>query len=242
MTRPEIAPHERRILIADADPDSRLVVASVIAVMGYTPVVVQSGREAIDAATSQRLDLAILDFTIPDVDALELCNAIKKSHEGTFVPVLMLTARGTVKDKVRAFSEGVDEYLTKPFNYEELQARVKALIRIRDLTLELKAANQELQRMQQVLVATERQLAVGQLAGTAAHQLGQPLSSILLNCFLVEQFPKSDAKFVGAVAAIKSDAKRMAEMIDKLRSVNASEREEYFGSTQILKLDPDTSE
>jgi DNA-binding response OmpR family regulator len=241
MESSETQPHERRILIADVDPDSRLVVASVIAVLGYTPVVVQSGKEAIEAAVSGRLDLAILDFTIPDIDALDVCNAIKGSHDSTFVPVLMLTARGTVKDKVRAFSEGVDEYLTKPFNYEELQARVKALLRIRDLTLELTAANQELRRMQQVLVNTERQLAVGQLAGTAAHQLGQPLSSILLNCFLVEQFPKSDAKFVGAVAAIKNDAKRMAEMIDKLRSVNASEREEYFGTTQILKLDPEPS-
>jgi signal transduction histidine kinase len=96
--------------------------------------------------------------------------------------------------------------------------------------------------MQQALINTERQLAVGQLAGTAAHQLGQPLSSILLNCFLIEQFPKSDAKFVGAVAAIKNDAKRMAEMIDKLRSVDAAEREEYFGATQILKLDTEPSE
>lgn len=93
--------------------------------------------------------------------------------------------------------------------------------------------------MQQRLVDQERQLAVGQLAGTAAHQLGQPLSSILLNCFLLDQLPKSDPKFVGALAAIKNDAKRMAEMIDKLRSVKASEQEEYFGSTQILKLDPE---
>jgi DNA-binding response OmpR family regulator len=242
MGSSDIQPRERRILIADVDSDSRLVVASVIAVLGYTPVVVQSGQEAIDAAASERLDLAILDFTIPDIDALDVCSAIKKSHDGTFIPVLMLTARGTVKDKVRAFSEGVDEYLTKPFNYEELQARVKALLRIRDLTLELTAANQELRRMQQALVDTERQLAVGQLAGTAAHQLGQPLSSILLNCFLIEQFPKSDTKFVGAVAAIKNDAKRMAEMIEKLRSVNAAEREEYFGVTQILKLDSESSE
>jgi DNA-binding response OmpR family regulator len=237
MEGEQLLPHERRILIADVDPDSRLIVASVISVLGYTPIVVQSGREAIDAAASGGLDLAILDFTIADIDALEVCHSIKRTHEGNFVPVLMLTARGTVKDKVNAFSQGVDEYLTKPFNYEELQARVKALLRIRDLNLELVKTNEELQKTQQKLIDTERQMAVGQLAGTAAHQLGQPLSSILLNCFLIEQLPKSDAKFVGAVAAIKSDAKRMAEMVEKLRTVNAADREEYFGKTQILKLD-----
>jgi signal transduction histidine kinase len=91
--------------------------------------------------------------------------------------------------------------------------------------------------MQERLVAQERQLAVGQLAGTAAHQLGQPLSAILLNCYLLEQLPKDDAKFVGALTAIKSDAKRMADMIERLRAVNASEREEYYGDTEILKLE-----
>lgn len=231
-------PSERRILIADVDPDSRVVVASVVSVLGHTPVVVESGAEAIAAAEGGTLDLAILDFTLADIDALKVCQEIKERHAGTFVPVLMLTARGTVRDKVKAFSEGIDEYLTKPFNYEELQARVNALLRIRDLHLELFAANQELQRMQRILIDKERQIAVGQLAGTAAHQLGQPLSSILLNCFLIDQLPKSDAKFVGAVAAIKSDAKRMAEMIDKLRTVDASDREAYFGATDILKLGP----
>jgi hypothetical protein len=55
---------------------------------------------------------------------------------------------------------------------------------------------------------------------------------------LLDQLPKSDPKFVGALAAVKSDAKRMAEMIDKLRSVKASDQEEYLGKTQILKLEP----
>jgi DNA-binding response OmpR family regulator len=228
---------DRRILVADVDPDSRVVIASVISVLGYTPVVVQSGAEAVARSAEAALDLVIVDYAMPDIDGLQVCNAIKGGHAGDFIPVLMLTARDTVRDKVRAFTEGVDEYLTKPINYEELQARINALLRIRDLHNELVKANEELQRVQQKLIAQERQLAVGQLAGAAAHQLGQPLSSILLNCFLVEQLPKTDAKFVGAVAAIKNDAKRMAEMIERLRSVDAAEREAYFGATEILKLD-----
>jgi signal transduction histidine kinase len=97
--------------------------------------------------------------------------------------------------------------------------------------------------MQERLIEKERQLAVGQLAGTAAHQLGQPLSSILLNCYLLEQLPKTDPKFIGALAAVKSDTKRMGELINQLRSVKASDREGYYGSTEILKLgdrDPDS--
>ena len=231
----------RRILIADVDSDSRIVVASAVSVLGYTPVVVKSGEEALQAVSQQLPDLAIVDYTMPGISGLEVCQSIKKQHPSDFIPVLMLTARDTVRDKVKALAEGVDDYLTKPVNYEELQARVNALLRIRDLNRDLRHANNELQRVQQMLVEQERQLAVGQLAGTAAHQLGQPLSSILLNCFLLDQLPKSDPKFVGALAAIKNDAKRMAEMIDKLRTVKASEQEAYFGSTQILKLDPEST-
>jgi DNA-binding response OmpR family regulator len=227
---------ERKILIADVDPDSRVLIASVISVLGYTPVVVGSGEEAISEAQASAVDLVILDYTIADIDGVQVCNSIKAANAGAFIPVLMLTARAAVRDKIKALAEGVDEYITRPVHYEELQARVNALLRIRDLHRELRQAHDELRQMQRKLVEQERQLAVGQLAGAAAHQLGQPLSAILLNCYLIEQLPKSDARFVGAVAAIKSDAQRMAEMIDKLRNARASETESYLPGERILKL------
>ena len=227
---------KRRILIADTDIDSRIIVASIVTVLGHTPVVVQNGQEAISESENGVFDLAILDYTISDIDGLQVCQSIKSHHVGDFIPVLMLTERDTVRDKVKAFAEGVDDYLTKPFYYEELQARVNAMLRIRDLHCELRVANEELRRAQGLLIEQERQLAVGQLAGAAAHQLGQPLSAILLNCFLIEQLPKSDARFVAAVSAIKSDTQRMAEMIDHLRTANASSREEYIQGTEILTL------
>ena len=227
---------ERRILIADDDADSRIVVASVISILGHSPVVVQGGGEALEECERQLPDLAIIDHTMPAVSGIEMCHRLKTIPGGELVPILMLTARDSLKDKVSALEEGVDDYLTKPFNYQELRARVTALLRVRDLNLKLVAKNEELKRMQELLVATERQVAVGQLAGTAAHQLGQPLSAIMLNCFLIEKLPKEDAKFMGAVVAIKNDVRRMVEMIDSLRKVKASAREEYFDGTEILKL------
>ncbi len=230
---------QRKILIADDDADSRVIVASVISLMGYTPVVVANGQEALEQSKQEVPHLAILDYMMPDLTGIEVCHRIKHNAAGEFVPVLMLTARDTVRDKVAAFEEGVDDYLTKPFNYQEFQARVKALLRVRDLTFDLRDTNEELKKMQQKIVEQERQLAVGQLAGTAAHQLGQPLSAILLNCYLIEQLPKNDPKFIGALAAIKSDTKRMSDLINQLRSVKASDREGYFGGTEILKLKDD---
>jgi DNA-binding response OmpR family regulator len=238
MNQDQAAP-ERRILIADDDADTRIVVASVISILGHTPVVVHGGGEALDECERNLPDLAIIDYMMPALNGIEVCHRLRTIPGGEFVPVLMLTARDTVQDKVSALEEGIDDYLTKPFNYQELRARVTALLRVRDLNMSLVAKNEELRRMQELLVETERQLAVGQLAGTAAHQLGQPLSAIMLNCFLLEQLPKENPKFIGALASIKSDSRRMAELIDGLRKVKASEREEYFGTTEILKLKSD---
>ena len=237
--KPEIA-SERRILIADDDADSRIVVASVISILGHSPVVVHGGGEALEECERQLPDLAIIDYMMPSVNGIEMCHRLKTIPGGELVPILMLTARDSMEDKISALEEGVDDYLTKPFNYQELRARVTALLRVRDLNLSLVAKTEELKKMQERLVATERQVAVGQLAGTAAHQLGQPLSAIMLNCFLIEKLPKEDPKFIGAVTAIKNDVRRMVEMIDKLRNIKASAREEYFEGTEILKLKDET--
>jgi DNA-binding response OmpR family regulator len=231
---------ERRILIADDDADSRIVVASVISILGHSPVVVHGGGEALEECERQLPDLAIIDYMMPSVNGIEMCHRLKTIPGGELVPILMLTARDSMEDKISALEEGVDDYLTKPFNYQELRARVTALLRVRDLNLSLVAKTEELKKMQERLVATERQVAVGQLAGTAAHQLGQPLSAIMLNCFLIEKLPKEDPKFIGAVTAIKNDVRRMVEMIDKLRNIKASAREEYFEGTEILKLKDET--
>jgi DNA-binding response OmpR family regulator len=228
---------QRVILIVDDDQDTRVIVSSVISILGHTPVALSDGEEALEYCREHLPDLAILDYMMPGLTGLEVCQHLKQRPDGAFVPVLMLTARDTVQDKVSALEEGVDDYLTKPFNYQELQARVKALLRVRDLNVKLQETNEQLIKMQARVVEQERQLVVGQLAGTAAHQLGQPLSSILLNCYLLENLPKSDPKFVGALQAIKGDAKRMAEMIEQLRGVDASKREEYFGKTEILALE-----
>jgi DNA-binding response OmpR family regulator len=230
---------ERRILIADDDPDSRIVVASVISILGHSPVVVHGGGEALEECERQLPDLAIIDYTMPTMNGIEMCHRLKTIPGGELVPILMLTARDSMQDKISALEEGVDDYLTKPFNYQELRARVKALLRVRDLNVKLVAKTEELKKTQERLIATERQVAVGQLAGTAAHQLGQPLSAIMLNCFLIEKLPKEDPKFMGAVVAIKNDVRRMVEMIDSLRNIKASAREEYFDGTEILKLKDD---
>lgn len=224
------------ILVADDDADTRIIVGSAITSIGHTFIEAKDGTEAVQLCEKGLPDLAILDVMMPGIYGTEVCRVIKQAQGGEHVPVLMLTARDSVKDKVDALDGGADDYLTKPFHFQELQARVKALLRVRDLNLHLVSKNEELHRMQEMLIEKERELLVNQLAGTAAHQLGQPLSAIMLNCHLIESLPASDPRYKAALEAVKQDTKRMAALIEKLKSLDPKNKETYYQGTEILGL------
>lgn len=224
------------ILVADDDPDIRGIISSTISLLGFEVLEAFDGDSAVKAFDANRVDLAVLDIMMPGLNGNQVCEHIKRSASGPFIPVIMLTARTDVQDKVSSFEIGADDYVTKPFNYQELQARVKALLRIRELNLKLQRTNDELKAAQEKILEQERQLLVGQLAGTAAHQLGQPLSAIMLNCHLLGSVQPGDQKFQTALMAVKSEAKRMADLIENLKNVDAGKREGYYGKTDILEM------
>ncbi len=93
-----------------------------------------NGALAVELATRQVYDVVVLDLNLPDIDGLEVCRAIK-ARATRNVPVLMLTARDAFEDKARGFSEGADDYLTKPFDLRELALRCEALARRAQLHL-----------------------------------------------------------------------------------------------------------
>lgn len=225
------------VLVADDDPDARTVVSLALSTLGITTLEAEDGRKAVALCGEAVPDLAILDFNMPHLTGSDVCAYIRKLPQGELIPVIMLTALDSVKDKVRAFEGGVDEYLTKPFHVEELQARVKALLRVHDLSVRLAEKNEQLLNMQEVMLQQERQVVVSQLAGTAAHRLGQPLSAILLNCYLLQTLRPADPKYQKALAAITHDAKRMAEMLEKLKGVDAAKTAAYHQDMRILDID-----
>ena len=93
----------------------------------YTVDVCFSGTDGFDLATTESYDVILLDVLLPEMDGLTVCKKLREQHIHT--PILMLTARGQIQDKVAGLDNGADDYLTKPFAFEELLARVRALSR-----------------------------------------------------------------------------------------------------------------
>jgi two-component system OmpR family response regulator len=118
---------EARVLVVDDDTNITDLVGTALRYEGFEVELVHGGRAAIDAVTSFRPDLIVLDVMLPDLDGFEVSRRL--SADGRRVPTLFLTARDATEDKVRGLTLGGDDYVTKPFSLEELIARVRSVLR-----------------------------------------------------------------------------------------------------------------
>ncbi|MCO5175856.1 MAG: response regulator transcription factor [Thermomicrobiales bacterium] len=124
------ATEQADILIVEDDRAIASAVRRGLAFEGYKVTVAESGGQALNLARDNMPDLVVLDIMIPGIDGLEVCRRLRAAGEE--VPILMLTARDEVADRVAGLDAGADDYLVKPFAFEELVARIRALLRRRD--------------------------------------------------------------------------------------------------------------
>lgn len=118
-----------RILVIDDDPAITELVSINLEMAGYTTVQAEDGIKGQALALQMQPDLIMLDLMLPKVDGFTVCQRLRRDERTANIPVLMLTALGQTQDKVDGFNAGADDYLTKPFEVEEMLARVKALLR-----------------------------------------------------------------------------------------------------------------
>jgi DNA-binding response OmpR family regulator len=118
-----------RILLVEDEPDAAMMLAKGLREEAYAVDVAADGEKALEQAYVNDYDLIILDVMLPRKNGFEVCRELRAS--GSAVPVLMLTARDAVGDRVAGLDSGADDYLAKPFDFDELLARVRALLRRR---------------------------------------------------------------------------------------------------------------
>jgi two-component system, OmpR family, response regulator MprA len=115
-----------RILVVDDDPRMLSMMRRVLEADGYSVVVAPDGEAALETVRGQAINLMILDVMMPGLDGFEVCRTVRRE---SLLPILMLTARDEALDKVTGLDCGADDYVVKPFDADELMARVRALLR-----------------------------------------------------------------------------------------------------------------
>ncbi len=230
-----------RIFVVDDDTDIRAIVVSALGALSDNIEEFADGASVLSACENGLPAVMVLDVMMPGMDGNQVCKKLRDIPGGEYVQIIMLTARDSLQDKIDSLDGGADDYLTKPFNYQELAARVKALLRVHELSHKLIEKNSELESAKEKIVAQQRQLAVVELAGAAAHELGQPLSAILLNCHLLGKLSPEEKDYKSALAAVVSDAKKMSQIVESMKTANAERKSSYHGKNNILNLSDEDS-
>lgn len=235
------------ILIVEDDSNMRLIIKQVLQVLGCKIIEAANGLEAQEICKKELPDLIALDLMMPKMGGLDFMKWFRAEYTKPYVPVLMLTALAEIEDKIHGFEVGADDYLVKPFNFQELLARVQVLLKIKILTNELYARNEQLQATQEALVNKERELVATQMAAAAAHNLGQPITSIALHCRLLEKNldsvlnKKEDTlKLIEQskknIESIQKECKDIGEVVERLKQANPQAISSYVGDTKIVDI------
>ena len=118
--------NDTTLLLVDDEPQIRRVLQTTLCEAGYGVILAKNGQEGIDTVVREHPDLVLLDINLPDMSGFEACRLIRVSFAG---PILMVTVRNSVRDKIDALDAGADDYIIKPFAMGELLARVRAALR-----------------------------------------------------------------------------------------------------------------
>ncbi len=117
-----------RILVVDDDPQIRRVLRTALIAQGYEIDDARNGEEALERLRDERFDLVLLDMNMPGIGGIETCRSVRS---GSNTAIIMLTVRDSEPDKVQALDAGADDYVTKPFSFPELLARIRATLQTR---------------------------------------------------------------------------------------------------------------
>ena len=198
------------ILIVDDNSANLGVLSDALSQAGFEVRVAKSGKMALERVKYALPDLILLDVMMPEMDGFETCRRLQANPETTHIPVIFMTALSDTANKVEGFHLGAVDYITKPFQQEEVLARVKLHLKLHVLAekleeknmlleqkvVEVSKAYEDLQKMQIKLIQSEKMSGLGQLAAGIAHEINNPINFIAGNLSYAQEYAHNLLKII----------------------------------------------
>jgi sigma-B regulation protein RsbU (phosphoserine phosphatase) len=213
-----------KILIVEDEKDTRFILEKLLSKNNYEAVCATNGAEALELLKTIRPKVILADWTMPVMDGIELCNEVKKVEDFKTIYFIILTARGSLKDRVTGLDVGADDFLIKPIENQELLARIRSGIRIHNLQNEIKQI--------------EHSKALIEMAATIGHGFNNPLSSLVLSLKNIQDELKGDSQKQVAedFLIIEESLSRIKKLVKDLTDLQNPEIINYASGNKMLKI------
>lgn len=187
---------ETKILVVDDDQDAREFLAEFFQQAGYQVIMAANGHEALALARAKNPDVVLLDIVMPDMDGYQVCRELTNDIRTRSIPVILITVLRKIEDELRGFEAGAHDYISKPYNKAELNARLHAALRVKSLQDELAQHN----------------IALKDLIKLLQRDITDPLTGVLGRSTLLlrRQLPED---VTDGIRTIETMAKRIAELL-----------------------------
>ena len=220
------------VLLADDDPTMRLLLSAMIERGGHVVTTAAAdGKEAWEAYVASPEPLLILDWEMPKMDGLELCRRIRSAERGDEAFILVITARDKTEDLTAVLDAGADDYMSKPVTPDNLMARLRIAERRIAVNAARRSAEEGLRKAQYLAGIGETSLAL-------QHEINNPLAALLSNASLIEAGMLDAAEREEAVVTIAQMARRIADVVKRLRQLDNPTSVEYLGSARMIDINP----
>jgi two-component system, NtrC family, sensor kinase len=220
------------VILADDDPTMRMLLSRVVERSGHeVATAAADGGAAWAAWVASPAPLLILDWEMPKVDGLELCRRIRSAERGDEPFILVITARDKTEDLTAVLDAGADDYMSKPVTPDNLMARLRIAERRIGVNAARRTAEEKLRKAQYLAGIGETSLAL-------QHEINNPLAALLSNTSLIESGMMTDAEKEEALGTIAQMARRIADVVKRLRRLDNPTSVEYLGSARMIDINP----
>lgn len=232
------------ILVVEDSPVQAALVCDLLQRQGYRGTWTGTIAEARQGIRTTPPDLLLLDRGLPDGDGSLLCRELKADPATRDIPVILLTARDRLEERVEGLLGGADDYISKPYYQEELLARIRGCLRTRALQQELRHKAEELEQKNQELVATqarlvraERLAAIGEIGLAIRHEINNPLGTVMGYAELLLSQPEGlPPDLQKKLEAISRGCARIRDVVRRLEGLREDRTVEYIPGISMIDL------
>lgn len=226
------ASDKMKVLIVEDSPETLMLVASVLSRHGYALLLARSGAEALECAAGNIPDVVLFDIVMPEMNGLEVCRRFKEIPGCSDVPVIFLTGLTAQEEVLKGFKAGAVDYISKPFNHEELFRRVDVHAQRYRLQLQLQRRNEalvheiELRRKRELqLCGIAKTMVAGRISAGISHHFNNMFQTILGYSELIESCCKAESEIIHYARQIVAVTEKTSQIVNKLSNYLSDSRE-----------------